>query len=103
MVTAAPPPPLPDLASPTGSAPTCVRSCTTQRLPMSMAPARDSILARGWTRLSVRSWMVWAPVRMAESAMTRELEKRTGAFGPAWATGGRMEWRLEEEEDIVAG
>lgn len=103
MVTAAPPPLLPALESPAGSAPTCVRSCTMHLLPMSTAPAKDSILARGWTRLSVRSWMVWAPVRIAESAMTRELENRTGAFGPAWATGGRMEWRFEEDEDILVG
>lgn len=104
MVTAAPPPLLrPGPEFPAGCAPTCVRSCTMQRLPMSMAPANDSILARGWTRLSVRSWMVWAPVRIAESAMTRELENRTGAFGPAWATGGRIEWRFEEDEDILAG
>lgn len=103
MVTAAPPPLLPALESPAGSAPTSVRSCTMHLLPMSTAPAKDSILARGWTRLSVRSWMVWAPVRIAESAMTRELENRTGAFGPAWATGGRIEWRFEEDEDILAG
>lgn len=37
--------------------------------------------------------------------MVRELEKRTGALGPAWAIGGRMEWRLwwEAMADIVLG
>lgn len=68
-----------------------------------MDPDRDSIFARGWTTLSLRIWMICEPLKTAESAMVRVLEKRTGALGPAWAMGGRMEWRLWWEDMVGLG
>jgi hypothetical protein len=48
--------------------------------------------------------MGWEPVRIAESATRIDEEKDTGALGPAWEMGGRIECRLEEdEEDILKG
>lgn len=41
------------------------------------------------------------PVRRAESAMVMEDENCTGGLGPAWEIGGRMEFRLLDEEDMV--
>ena len=40
------------------------------------------------------------PVRIAESAMEMDEVKGTGGFGPVWATGGTMECRVLEDEDI---
>lgn len=38
------------------------------------------------------------PVRIADSAMMSEEEKRTGALGPESFRGGRIEWRLFEDD-----
>ena len=40
-------------------------------------------------------------MRIAESAMEMDDVKWTGGFGPVWTTGGTMECRVLEDEDIA--
>lgn len=78
-------------------------SCMMHRLPILTLPAKESSFERGCTTLSELIVMVFAPVSRAESAMVMEDENWTGGFGPAWEMGGRIECRLLDEEEDMAG